>query len=49
MSCLQDVLRLFPDARQSGVGWTATCPTHEDHVASLSIGEGDDGRMLLHC
>lgn len=49
MSCLQDVLGHFPDARQSGDGWSVTCPAHEDHVASLSIGEGDDGRVLLHC
>jgi len=49
VSCLQDFLGHFPDARQSGAEWAATCPAHEDHVASLSIGEGDDGRVLLHC
>ena len=25
------------------------CPAHEDRKASLSIGEGEDGRLLLHC
>ncbi len=27
----------------------ANCPAHDDRVASLSISEGDDGRVLLHC
>ncbi len=30
-------------------GWMARCPAHDDHRASLSIGAGDDGRVLLHC
>ena len=30
-------------------GWTARCPAHEDNRASLSIGAGDDGRVLVHC
>ncbi|MCC7409044.1 MAG: DUF3987 domain-containing protein, partial [Phycisphaeraceae bacterium] len=29
--------------------WMARCPAHEDRKPSLSIGEGDDGRALLHC
>lgn len=28
---------------------TARCPSHDDDRASLSIGEGTDGRVLLHC
>ena len=27
----------------------ARCPAHEDRRASLSIGEGDDGRVLIKC
>jgi len=30
-------------------GWTARCPGHEDHKNSLSVGEGQDGRVLLKC
>jgi hypothetical protein len=30
-------------------GWQAQCPAHADRTASLSIGEGADGRCLLHC
>lgn len=29
--------------------WVAICPSHEDGRPSLSIREGDDGRVLLHC
>jgi len=28
---------------------SARCPAHDDHVASLSVGEGADGRALVHC
>ncbi len=30
-------------------GWTARCPAHEDDRQSLSISEGEDGRVLLKC
>ncbi len=36
-------------ARRTAKGWEARCPAHEDRQASLSIGVGDDGRVLLHC
>ena len=34
--------------KQTG-GYLARCPAHKDHAPSMSIGEGDDGRILLHC
>lgn len=37
------------NGRQSGAGWMARCPAHDDGHASLSIDEGADGRVLLHC
>src|SRR5688500_10353584 len=37
------------DAKQSGKGWSARCPAHEDRRASLSIGEGDGGKGLDTC
>jgi hypothetical protein len=46
---LNEILARFPDAKQSGNGWTARCPAHDDGTASLSIAQGDDGRALLHC
>ena len=35
--------------RKSGRGWIARCPAHGDKRPSLSLAEGDDGRVLLHC
>jgi hypothetical protein len=35
--------------RRSGDGWIARCPAHNDRHPSLSINEGTDGRVLLHC
>ena len=30
-------------------GWKAQCPAHEDRTPSLSVKEGDGGKVLLHC
>ncbi|MEQ9095400.1 MAG: AAA family ATPase [Phycisphaerales bacterium] len=35
--------------RESGDGWSCTCPAHDDTNPSLSIKAGDDGRALVHC
>jgi hypothetical protein len=45
----EEVLGRFPDARQVGAGWVARCPAHEDARASLSVGRGEDDRVLLFC
>ncbi len=29
--------------------WSARCPSHSDRTPSLSIGQGDDGRVLMRC
>ena len=34
---------------RSGSGWVARCPAHEDKMPSLSVTEGADGRVLVHC
>lgn len=34
---------------RSGDGWAARCPAHEDRSPSLTLSEGRDGRVLLHC
>ena len=36
-------------AKPAGEGWLAKCPGHEDQRASLSVGQGSDGRTLLKC
>jgi putative DNA primase/helicase len=35
--------------KSAGDGWVGKCPAHQDDHASLSISEGDDGRVLVHC
>ncbi len=42
-------LNRFKNVRRCGDGWTALCPAHNDERNSLSIGEGEGGRLLLHC
>lgn len=48
MTAEEFVLRL-EGVKRSGEGWMAKCPAHEDRTASLSIGTGLDGRVLLRC
>jgi len=44
-----DKLARTLEGRRNGTGWMARCPAHEDRNASLSISEGNDRRILLHC
>src|SRR5262245_19148362 len=37
------------EPKQSGDGWSARCPAHDDRNPSLSVSVGADGRVLLHC
>ncbi len=48
-SPIDRVLGHLQGVRRSGPGYMARCPHHDDRQASLSIKEGDDGRVLLHC
>lgn len=45
----EELLTRLEGVRKSGEGWMAKCPAHEDRTASLSVGIGTDGRVLLHC
>jgi len=45
----KDILHRLQNVKKVGSGWTARCPTHDDQHNSLSITDGDDGRLLLHC
>jgi hypothetical protein len=46
---VQTLLARLIGVRRNARGWIARCPAHEDRSPSLSIGEGHDGRILLHC
>ena len=49
MTPVERLLAKLSDHKQAGDGWSARCPGHDDRRASLSIGEGEDGRALVHC
>lgn len=46
---LDDLLARLEGVRRSGRGWMARCAAHSDRSPSLSIMEGEDGRIVLHC
>jgi hypothetical protein len=49
MTPAETLLAKLPNAKKAGNGWSARCPAHEDRRASLSVAQGDDGRVLLRC
>ena len=46
---LNEILSRFQGAKKTSNGWEVRCPGHDDQNASLSITEGQDGRILLYC
>jgi len=46
---VERLLTRLEHVRKTGSGWSACCPVHADRIPSLSISEGDDGRVLVHC
>jgi len=49
MTPLQTILGKLPTAKKNREGWIACCPAHEDRSPSLSIMEGDGGKVLVKC
>ena len=35
--------------KRSGMGWIAPCVAHDDGSPSLSLADGENGRLLVHC
>ena len=46
---VHEFLSRFTSAKQLGKGWMVRCPAHDDGTASLAVGEGMDGRIVLFC
>src|SRR5437764_8414623 len=46
---LDNVLAHLKGVRPSLRGWKACCPAHADRKPSLSIGQGEQGQVLLKC
>lgn len=43
------ILNKLERVRKCGRGWVARCPAHDDHSPSLSLSEGVDNAVLIHC
>ncbi|MDB5327429.1 MAG: hypothetical protein JWM57_2998 [Phycisphaerales bacterium] len=49
MTDLNEILGQLEHVKSVPGGWIARCPSHDDRNPSLSIGQGEGGRILLHC
>ncbi len=49
MKTAMEIAGALPKNRRNGKGWVACCPAHADKNPSLSIDEGPNGKVLLHC
>lgn len=49
ISPIENLLSRLDGVKNTPKGWKACCPAHNDKNPSLSIAQGDDGRVLLKC
>jgi putative DNA primase/helicase len=45
----QSISKALPGSRAVQGGFVARCPAHEDKSPSLSISDGEGGKILVHC
>jgi|GEM_PF-1511646 len=45
----EEICSRFSDVVDNAGQCTALCPAHDDNVRSLSIGQSEDGDVLIHC
>ncbi len=45
----QQIATELGGAKRSGEGWQALCPAHKDRTPSLSVSDGDGGKVLFRC
>lgn len=46
---MRSLAETIGQVRADGRSRDVRCPAHDDRTASLSVGRGDEGRILLHC
>lgn len=46
---VDEFLARLANVKRSGAGHTARCPSHEDRQNSLSVSQGDSGKLLVKC
>lgn len=49
MITVQDILAQLKNVKRQGNEWQARCPAHDDSKPSLSVREGEGGKVLTHC
>ena len=50
MANIDEFISRLQKARKTGKNsWLACCPAHQDKNPSMSVSEGTDGRILVHC
>jgi hypothetical protein len=49
MTPVETLLARLSGVKETGTGWSARCPAHDDRRASLSIASDDDGTVLVKC
>lgn len=49
MLTLEQALKVLKKTKKIKDGYLACCPAHDDDSPSLSISEGEDGKLLLNC
>jgi hypothetical protein len=49
MRAIERILERLEGVRTHGDKYAALCPIHDDKEPSLSVAEGEDGKVLLHC
>lgn len=48
-SLIVKVIARLENVQPAGDGYSARCPAHDDSNNSLSVAEGDEGKVLVHC
>lgn len=46
---IEEFLSRLEGVKKTSRGWMAKCSAHEDRSPSMTIAEGDDGRILVKC
>lgn len=45
----EEIASILGKRERSGKDWKCRCPAHEDKNPSLSLRDGDDGKLVAHC
>lgn len=46
---LEEILSRLEGVKGGNGQYSARCPAHDDHNASLSVASGENGEILLYC